>query len=553
MNKKKIVKYLALGLSVMMMSSIFSGCGGSEKSDQKVIKYNINSEPKTIDPAKNNELNGGTIVVNAFEGLYKYDDKSEAKPAVAESYDLSKDGLHYTFHLRKDSKWSDGKAVTAKDFEYAWKRALNPDTAAEYAYQLYYIKNGQGYNESKSSADKRTPGVKTATKDEVGVKAIDDYTLKVDLEAPTPYFLSLVAFPTYLPVREDVVNKDPNGWATKPESYVCNGPFKMKEWKPKDSINFVKNENYRDYKNIKIDEIQFKMVEKATSALSAFKTDDLDIIETPPLSETPNLLKDGTAKASPALGTYFLCMNISDKANAKVLKDARVRKALSLSINRRELIDNVTKSNQLPATSFVPTGVVDSSGNEFKNKDYYRSDADIEQAKKLLAEAGYPDGKGFPKVTLLYNNGGEHQNIVQAVQDMWRKNLNVVVDLKSEEWKVFQTSRTEKNYDISRHGWIGDYVDPMTFLDMWVTNGGNNDAGFSNKEYDNLIKSAKSEQNQTKRMSELHKAEDILMNEMPIIPLYYYNYIVCKKDYVKGVNKSILGFIMFENADIDKK
>lgn len=545
MLKRKLTKLGAIALTLAMSLSLFAGCGKKEAKGEQAIKFNINSEPKSIDPALNNGVNGGTILVNAFEGLTSLDEKNQAVPGVAEKWEASEDGLKYTFHLRKDAKWSDGKPVKAQDFEYAWKRALKPETAAEYAYQMYYLKNGENYNKGKAKID------------EVGVKATDDYTLEVTLENPTAYFLALLAFPTYAPVREDVVSKDPQGWARKSETYISNGPFKMKEWKPKDTITFVKNDQYWNKDSIKLDRIDYKMIENESSALAAFKAGQLDYIKQPPAQETPKLLKDGVAKIYPNLGTYFYCLNISDNAEkvnaeaAKALKDPKVRKALTLAIDRKQIVENVTKGGQIPATSYVPVGVPKADGTEFKDKDYFKAEGDVQGAKKLLAEAGYPEGKGFPKIELLYNTNENHQNIAQAVQDMWRKNLGINIELKNQEWKVFQKSRTDKNYQMARHGWLGDYVDPMTFLDMWVTGAGNNDAGYSNAEYDKLVKAAMAESDAVKRMELLRKAEDILMEDMPIIPIYYYTEVVCLNKNVKEIRQTPLGFYYFDKAYIE--
>ncbi len=553
MIKSKFKKMSVLLLALTVSASFF-GCsqkggksGEGDKKTPQVIRYNLGADPKTLDPALNAAVDGATVLSNAFEGLMRLDDKDQPIYGVAEKYDVSKDGLNYTFYLRKDAKWSDGKPVKAQDFEYAWKRALDPANAAEYAYQLYYLKNGEAYNTKKAKPE------------DVGVKAENDTTLKVTLEYPTIYFLSLMAFPTYFPVRQDIVEKAPKEWANKPETYVSNGPFKMSEWKPKDTITFVKNDNYWNAKTVKLDKIEYKMIEDATSSLSAFKTGQLDLIEAPPAQETPTLVKEGIAKIYPSLSTYFYCINLTDKAEsldkdlAKALKDPKVRKALALAINRKEIVENVTKGGQVPAVSFVPKGIKETPSKDFQGKEYFKPEGDVAEAKKLLAEAGYPDGKGFPKVTLMFNTNQGHQNIAQAVQDMWKKNLSIDVELKNEEWKVFQKTRNDKNFLIARHGWTGDYSDPMTFLDMWVTNGGNNDAGYSNTEYDKLINAAKRELDPAKRMSLLHQAEDVLMNDMPIIPVYYYTNVICEKEYVKGVRKSPLGFVFFDKAYVEKK
>ncbi|TDT58415.1 peptide ABC transporter substrate-binding protein [Fonticella tunisiensis] len=544
--RKRGVKLTTLVLALVFALGLLAGCAKGGGGAAQVIRYNLGAEPKTLDPALNAAVEAGTIIENVFEGLMRLDEKDRPIPGVAERYEKSADGLKYTFYLRKNAKWSDGKPVTAKDFEYAWKRALDPNTAAEYAYQLYYLKNGEAYNTNKATAD------------QVGVKALDDYTLEVTLEAPTPYFLSLMAFPTYMPVRKDIVEGNSN-WATKPETYIGNGPFKMTQWLPKDKIVIEKNENYWDAKRVKLAKVEMRMLEDATAALSAFRSGQLDYIESPPSQEVPNMLKSGEAQALPYLGTYFYEINVSDKAAsvnpaaAKVLKDARVRKALSLAIDRKALVDNVLKGGQTPATTFVADSVVvDEKGNRFKTKDYYKPEGDVAEAKRLLAEAGYPDGSGFPEITITYNTGTGHQNIAQAIQEMWRKNLNINVKLENQEWKVFQVTRTQKQYLIARGGWIADYNDPMTFLDMWMSNSGNNDVGYNNPEYDRLIAAAKKEADPAKRVSLLHQAEDLLMKDMPLIPLYYYNNIVAIKPYVKGVTKSQLGFVFFDTGYVQK-
>lgn len=567
MLRKKNSRIAVLIVTVALSFTALAGCG---KNDSKgtsantkvpqVIKYNLGAEPKTIDPALNEAVEGGTVIENAFEGLTRLDEKDTPIPGVAEKWDVSPDGLKYTFHLRKDAVWTDGKQVKAQDFEYAWKRALNPDTASNYAYQLYYIKNGQGYNESKRPQAQKTPGVAPATADQLGVKAVDDQTLEVTLENPCAYFLSLMAFPTYMPVRQDVIEKDKTSWAIKPDSYITNGPFKLKEWRPKDKMIFVKNDKYWNAKDVKLDTIEYSMLEQETSYLAAFKTGQLDFIETPPAQETPQLLKDGTAKITPYLGTYYINLNVSDNAAkfnaaaAQALKNPKVREALNLALDRKEIVDNVTKGNQIPAGAYVPKGIPeDKSGKDFRNKDYYNPQGDIAKAKQLLAEAGYPDGKGFPKLEYLYNTGQNHQNLAQAVQEMWRKNLGINVELKNQEWKVFQKTRTDKNYEIARGGWTADYVDPMTFLDMFTKGSGNNDPGYNNPNYDAKLAAAKKETDPAKRMQLMHDAEDMLMADMPIIPIYFYTNIVCVKDYVKDVHKSPLGFVYFDHTYIDKK
>ncbi|KRQ86152.1 Oligopeptide-binding protein OppA precursor [Caloramator mitchellensis] len=543
MKKAKLLIVLAVVLALGV--SLFAGCAKGGGAGQ-TIKYNLGAEPATIDPQLNSAVDGATVIVNTFDGLTRLDASDKPVAAMAEKWEVSADGLTYKFFLRKDAKWTDGQPVKAQDFVYAWQRAVDPATASEYAYQVWYVKNGQAISEGKMAVD------------QLGVKAIDDTTLEVTLEAPTAYFLSLTAFPTYMPVRKDVVEKDPQGWATKPETYVSNGPFKLKEWRPKDAIVLEKNPNWYNADKVKFSTIEMKMIEDQTSSLAAFKSGQLDYIESPPSAEIPNLLASGDAKIFPYLGTYFYIFNLSpnaakvDPAAAKAISDVRVRKAFALAIDRKAIVENVTKGGQLTATSFVPNGIPDADGSDFKKKDYYPAEGNVEEAKKLLAEAGYPDGKGFPKITLMYNTSQGHQAIAMAMQDMLKKNLGVEVELANQEWKVFQKTRNDKNYIFARHGWIADYVDPMTFLDMWITNGGQNNIGYSNPEYDKRIEAAKKEADPAKRMQLLHEAEDILMNDMPLIPIYYYTNVACIKPYVKDVHKSALGFVYFEYGYIEK-
>ncbi|WP_252234259.1 peptide ABC transporter substrate-binding protein [Clostridium sp. ZS1] len=557
MKKNKLKKLLAVTLALTLGISVLTGCGKSStntaKADGQVMTYNLSADPKTLDPALNNAVDGAIMLVNTFEGLCKLDENNKAIPGVAEKWDVSDDGTVYTFHLR-DSKWSNGEPVTAQDFEYAWKRVINPETAAEYAYQMSYLKNATEYNQNK---DVDGDG-KVATADEVGVKAIDDKTLEVTLYEACPYFLELTAFPCYFPVNKALVESNPT-WANTAETYVSNGAFKMIKYAMKDEIVLEKNENYYDTKDVKLDKLNVKLVSEETSAWASYQSGEFDMVDKVPLSEIQTAVQDGSAKIFEQLGTYFYCVNVSEKAKtvdleaAKALSDAKVRKALALAIDRPSLVKNVTKGEEIPAYSYVPEGILDKDGKDFAGKKYFKPEGDVEEAKKLLAEAGYPNGEGFPAIVLTFNPEGGHGTTAQAVQDMWKNNLGINVELQSQEWKVFQKTRDNKDYLIARHGWVGDYVDPMTFLEMWISTSGQNNAGYNNPKYDELIKESKTEKDSTKRMEILHQAEDILMEDMPIIPVYYYTQPKGVKDYVKDVRVSPLGFIYFDKAYIDGK
>ena len=559
MKTCRMKKIFAALLTATLGLSVLAGCGSTDenKTDDgsstasstegtvQELNYNIGADLKTLDPALNEAVDGAIILENLFVGLYKPDDNCVPEPGVAEGYDLSEDQTTYTFHLRKDVKWSNGDPLVAGDFEYAWKRVINPETASGYAYQMMYLAGAEEYNKTGEGAEN------------VGVKAIDDYTLEVKLVAPCTYFLDLTMFPCYFPVDQKVVeeNKD---WSTKAETYVSNGPFKLTDYKIKDGAVLEKNDTYFDKDEVTLDKLNIKFVTEETSAWANFKAGQFDMIYTVPKAEIQGGIADGTVINYPLIGTYYYSLNISDKAKdldpkaAEVLSDARVRKALNLAIDREAIVTNVTKGGEIAATSFVPEGIPDENGNDFKTKEYFPAKGDVEEAKKLLAEAGYANGEGFPTITLLFNPEGSHATIAQAVQDMWKTNLGIDIELQSQEWKVFQQTRNEKNFLIARNGWGGDYNDPMTFLDLLQEKSGMNDSGYASAEYDKLVDEAKVEQDPAKRRELLHSAEDILMEDMPIIPMYYYTQPTGIQPYVKGIKTSTLGFFYFDKVTVEK-
>jgi len=553
MKKSKVKQILAVVLAATLGLSVLTGCGGSKTADKgsaaggdkQELVFNLAADTKTLDPGLNQSVDGAIIAVNAFEGLCKLDDKDKAIPGQAEKWEVSPDGLKYTFHLKKDLKWSNGDPLKASDFEYAWKRVLNPETASEYSFQMLYLKGGSEYNTGKGTAD------------QVGVKATDDTTLEVTLAGPCSYFLELTAGPTYMPVNQKIVeaNKD---WATDVKTLVSNGPFKFTEYAIKDKIVLEKNDNYADKANVKLNKITMKMVTEPTSAWASYKQGQFDMVYDVPSTELEAAVKDGSATQFEDLSTDYININISDKAKeinpdaAKVLSDVRIRKAMSLAIDRKAITDNVIKNHPTPAHSFVPPSILDTDGKTFASKEYFDPKGNLEEVKKLLAEAGYPEGKGLPQFTILYNPEGINNEIYQPIQDMLKK-AGFNVELQTQEWKVFQTTRTNKQYLVSRGGWTGDYIDPMTFLDMFVPESAQNDPGYNNPKYTELIHNAKNEADVKKRSEMLHQAEDLLMADMPIIPLWHTKQTRGIKSYVKGVRVSPLRFIYFDKAYIEGK
>ncbi|HEY3366280.1 MAG TPA: peptide ABC transporter substrate-binding protein [Symbiobacteriaceae bacterium] len=512
-----------------------------EPKKDMVIRINVGTDPKNLDPGISTGVPEANIELQLYEGLMRLDKDGRAVPGLAAAMPEVKDGgATYVFKLRDGIKWSNGDPITAEDFVWSWKRALDPMTASEYSYQLYYIKGGEALNtiplnkvdekgkEILDANKKPTPrpdaDVKADIKkmaDALGVKAVDAKTIEIKLEAPSPYFLSLLAFHTLRPVHRKTVEANPTDFFRKPETMVTSGPFTLKSWAPKDKIVLVKNPGYYDAAKVKLDRIEYYLVDNETTVTQMYESGQLDIVESGVSNaELPRLKKEkpNDLKILPDLGTYYYRFNTTKAPT----NDAKVRKALTLAIDRKAIVENITKAGQIPATAFVPSGIPDVSGDFRANgKDFFK-DNDVEAAKKLLADAGYPDGKGFPKLTILYNTSEGHKKIAEAIQEMWKKNLGITVELTQQEWAVYLDSQAKLNYQVSRAGWIGDYIDPMTFIDMWVTGGGNNQTGWTNKAYDDLVKKAKATDDQKIRMTAQHDAEKILMDEMPIMPIYFY-------------------------------
>lgn len=518
----------------------------AESSDGFNLAVCLASEPQTIDPALNSAVDGAIMINHMFEGLVKRVDDGEGNavtaPGQAESWEkvVNDDGtVTYTFTLRDGIKWSDGQPVTAADFEYTWKRLANPETAADYCYMIDMV---QGYADVASGA---------ADPDTLGIKAIDDKTLEVVLSYDCPYFEEIMAFPATFPVRQDMVEGNEQ-WTYDPATYIGNGPYKMAEWSHNAYILAEKNENYYDYENLGPDTIRFTLLDDANAMLTAYNSGELDFIENFPTDEMANYLASGEITVADYLGTYYVCFNTEDE----VFSDPLIREAFSLAIDRNYIVENVSQAGEVPATAYVPSGVNDAagpSGDDFRTVggDYYSVaaedyEANCEKARELLAEAGYPNGEGFPTVEYTYNTDDKHKAIAEALQNMWQEVLGVTVTLSNQDWNVFLESRKQGDYQIARNGWIADYNDPCSFLDMWYTDGGNNDAQYSNPEYDAQIDAAKATSNQEERMAAFHAAEDILIEQDSVLaPIYFYTQPYMLADDIQGMYYTPLGYFFF--------
>lgn len=530
--KKKLAVLLAsaLAMSTALVGCSSSGSGGSSGGVE--LNVNVGPEPATIDPAKNSAVDGATLINHAFEGLMKLDKDNKIVEGQAAKYEVNKDETVYTFTLRDGIKWSDGEPVKAEDFVYAWQRLVDPKTGADYNYMIDMVKNA-----NEIMAGKKKP-------EELGIKAVDEKTIEVTLTTPTPYFLEVCAFPATFPVRKDIVEANADTWSTNPDTYIGNGPYVLKSWEHQSKMTYVKNENYYDLKKLGPDTINFVLMEDQNTILSAFKNGEILFGDDLP-SEEIEAMKDKGLVIESQLGTYFLSINVKKEG----LDNVKVREALSLALDRDYIVEKVAKGGQIPADTFVATGLTDADGKtEFHDnakkwydaKDYK---GNVEKAKKLLKEAGYENGKGLPSIQLMCNPG--HEPIMEAVQNMWKENLGVNATISSQDWNVFLETRKQGDFQVARDGWLGDYNDPISFIDMWITGGGNNNAQWSNKEYDKLVSEIKSTTDAKERYAKMHEAEDILAKDMPIIPIYYYTDLYLISDKLEGMYTSPLGYKYF--------
>jgi oligopeptide transport system substrate-binding protein len=563
-----VKKQLSLILSLMLaMSVILTGCFSQDQSDgkgsnnasndkesnePKILHLNNNSEPGSLHPGKAQGTHDSWVLEHVMEGLTKKSPEGSIEPGMAKEWTVSEDGLVYTFTLRDGVTWSNGDPVTAQDFEFAWKYALNPYTASEYAYQLYYLKGGAAFNSAnvkEGDPNKVTDEQLKALEDAVGVKALDEKTLQVTLEQPTPYFLDLTSFYTYYPVNKKVQEANPD-WANEAATYVSNGAFKLVEWKHKESIKLVKNENYYDKDRINLDEVHFVILEDENTAWQMYRSGELDLVYPLPTDVIGQLSEsqDPELIIGDDLATYFYRFNTTKKP----FNNVKVRKALAMAIDRNAIVQYVTQGGQRGAYGLVPPGIPDVEG-DFQANTGNLFEENIEQAKQLLAEGLKEEGlTAMPEFVILYNTSDAHKKIAEAIQEMWRKNLGVNVTLENVEFQVKIDREDALEYDVSRAGWIGDYVDPMTFIDMFVSNGQQNDTGWGNAEYDRLVNEAKTTMDQEVRMKNMHEAEKILMEEMPIMPIYFYTAPYAQKPYVKGIFKPVNRYPQFIYADIEK-
>jgi oligopeptide transport system substrate-binding protein len=530
-------KWMILILAITVFSMLLAGCSDASRNQEQILRLWEGGEPETMDPAKATGVPEANYLLAIFEGLTSLDAKGLPIPAAAEKWEVSADGFTYTFHLRANGKWSNGDPVIAQDFEYAWKRLLSPQLAAEYAYMLFPVKGAEAYNNNKGTIE------------QVGVKALDDKTLEVTLEKPTAYFLAVIAHQSTYPVNKKVIEAAGDKWAGEVGTLIGNGPFKVSEWTHGSKLSMVKNEQYWDKDKVKLSKLEWALLEVNTTAMSMFDNKQLDYMRDPPITEVDRLRQENKLQLGNYLGTYYYELN-----NKKAPFDnPKVRKAFALAIDRESLVKNVLKDIHKPATGWIPPGFTDpTTMKDFTEGSGQYIKTDVTEAKRLLAEAGYPDGQGLPPISLLFNTNDNHKAIAEAVQEMWKKNLGINVELQNQEWKVFLQTRKSGEFQIARAGWIGDYPDPMTFADYFLTNGGNNWGKYSNPAYDKLVAIAQESNDQNVRMKAMHEAEKLFIDDMGVIPVYFYSKPYCLNPQVKGIVAVATGLVNYKDAYIDK-
>ena len=529
---KKAGRSIAAMIVVGMVLSGLVGCSGCERTGSQedfvagynadVFTFAVSADPETLDPGRMSGAPEGRIAFNIFEGLMApgpttegLDDPSEVVvPGVAEDYEISEDGRVYTFFLREDAKWSNGEPVTARDFEMSWKRILTPDFPGDYVKLLHIIENGSKYSDGEID-----------DWEEVGVKSLDDRTLEVTLEHPTPYFLELVAFYTYYPVPVHLIEEHGTRW-TRPENIVTNGAYKLADYRFQRDMTLEKNEHYWDADSVSIDEARAWIIEDTNAIVNAYRTGALHYSGASlPVAQITGLMTHPDFFQEPMLGVYYLRFNVSDEDHP--LADPKVRRALAKAVDRRSLVEETMNNLYDVADAFVPP--MPDWESTAQAPEY-----DPSRARELLAEAGYEDGFEVPEFQYLYNTDEDHKLIAEAVQAMWERNLGVEITLVNKEWRTYLQDVSTLNYESARAGWIGDYNDPMTFLELWETDNGNNNTGWSDEEYDELLQKARLESDPEQRRGYLQEAEEIALSRGPIIPIYYYTNNILVSGEIEG-------------------
>ena len=571
-NKRIIAAAMAAGMAVSL-----AACGSSasttdtngsadtattEAADAATgegtgFTVQLGPNPETLDPALNAAVDGGNTLITIEEPLLIIDENNEIQPGQAESYEVSDDGLVWTFHLRDGLKWSDGSDLTAADFEYSFKRLACPDTAAPYAETVVGMIDG--YQDAIGNPDADGNTTTDPDWDALNVHASEDgKTLTIQLAYPCSYFDKLCAFAAMSPVQQATVEANGDAWCTQPDTFVCNGPYMISNWVPSERIVLSKNPNYVggwDTSKIVSDTITLLLLEDSSASYAAYNSGEAQLIKDVPTDEIPSLTKaedGGDFYVDTILGTYYISLNDQKEP----FTDPKVRKALSLAIDRDYVANTIMQGTYTPAYNLVGPGIVDENGMFYDNanggKTYISDDydANLEEAKQLLADAGYPNGEGFPTIEYSTNDAGYHTPVAEYVQQAWGE-LGITVNINKVEWASFLPMRRAGDYDISRNGWSMDYNDPSNMLELFTTNNGNNDGKYANPAFDKLIEESRVADKAT-HFEKLHEAEDMLMADAACIPVAYYNDFWLQSPSLKGTWHSPYGYWYLQYGYIEE-
>ena len=513
-----VVLALALAAAAAACGGSSEGSAEGKQAEKQEITINWGAEPPSLDPGLATDTTSSNILLNIMDPLVRLDENLKPTPNLAESWDVSPNGKTVTFRLRPDGRWTNGDPVTAHDFEYSWKRTLAPELGADYAYQFYGILGAQEYNSCEKNC--------AALRDEVGVKALDNATLRVQLTSRQPWFLQQVAHHSFLAVHPKTVERYGEKW-TEPGKIVTNGPFKLAVWQHDARIDLVKWNGWREAERVSLTRVNGKMLTQGTTAVQAFEAGDVDVNLTVPPQDIARFKQTPEYAQYPGLGTYYYGLNL------KNVRDVNQRRAMSMAIDRRTIIDHISQADQVPATGVTPEGMPGFDTIDPKSE-WMPESADLEQAKALLAKAK----NAKKKLTLYFNNDPAHKSIATAIQSQWAK-LGLDVTLKVQEWKQylqFLGPPPHQDVDVYRLGWIGDYVDAMNFLELWTCESGNNNTNYCDPAYDRLAAKARNTPDDQQRYEIYAQLEKMLFGPdgaMPIIPIYWYTYTALERESVK--------------------
>lgn len=537
---KKVISVL----SILMMLVLSAACTatkesgnedrkGNQDGDEKVLYLNNGEEPTSFDPPIGFNAVSWNALNNLMEGLTRLGKNHEPEKAAAENWEVSDDGKVYTFFIREDAKWSNGDDLTASDFVYAWKRLLDPETASGAAFLGYFIEGGEAFNTEKGTAD------------DVKVEAVDEKTFKVTLTSPQAYFLSVITNPAFFPINEKTAKENPE-WFAEAESFVGNGPFILSEWKHDSHMIMKKNPEYWDADSVNLDKVNWAMVNDTTTEYQMYTNGELDTSDVPP-EMSGQLIKEDKVKVEEQAGLYFFRFNVEKEP----FQNINIRKAFAMATDQKQLVDYVTKNEEEPAYGFVAPGFKDPSGKDFREINGDLMVTDVNKAKELLAKGLEEENYDkLPEVTLTYSTGDDtHKKIAEALQQMYKENLGVDVKLANLESNVFAEDQKALKLQFSRSSFLADYADPINFLENFQTGHSMNRTGWSSEKYDELIKKAKLESDEKKRYELMYEAEQILMGEMPIIPIHFYNQLYLQADGVTDIIRHPVGYLELKWAD----